>query len=94
MLLLHSSQIGCLLWLRIIIRFCHVGRDLLAAHNCANVLHPDGVGKLVSASDDGQQMYPSKVKMFLERVFAVYGLVCGCFDGFRVYALCNVCVQG
>ncbi len=41
-LLLHSSQIECLLWLGIIIRFCHVGCNLLAARNCANVLHPDG----------------------------------------------------
>lgn len=42
MLLLHFSQIGCLLWLEIIIRFCNVGCNSLAAHNCANVLHPDG----------------------------------------------------
>lgn len=44
--LLHSSQIGCLLWLRIMISFCCVGCDLLATRNCANVLHPDGGSEL------------------------------------------------
>lgn len=40
--------------------------------------------------DDGQQMYPTKVKLFLQGVFMAYGLVCGCFDGFSVYVLRNV----
>lgn len=30
--------------------------------------------------------------MLLKRVFMAYGLACGCFDGFRVYSLHNVCV--
>lgn len=37
-------------------------------------------------------MYPSEVRKFLKSVFMAYGLVCGCFDGFRVYSLLNVCV--
>lgn len=37
-------------------------------------------------------MYPSEVRKFLKSVFMAYDLVCGCFDGFRVYSLLNVCV--
>lgn len=45
----------------------------------------------MSLGDDRQQMCPSRVKMFLESVLMAYSLVCGCFDGFRVYAF-TLCV--
>lgn len=64
-LLLPSSQIGCLLWLEIIIRFYHVGCNLLEAHNCANVLHPDGGVHLYACMHrDHAQMYPIMPECF------------------------------